>query len=155
MNKRNVLGALLGCFTATAVHAQNLPNVKPEQSAQLDKEIGAALTAKPAKARRVLVFWKCEGFVHGEAIAVGNEALRLATEKTKAFQADFSNDYEALRLANLEKYDALVLNNATGLKENEHRFLMPDLTAFVKSGKGLTVIHAGRTVFTMRRKSRR
>jgi len=117
--------------------------VTPEGAAQLEALIGGALHAKPAKTRNVLVFSKCEGFVHGEGIVYGNKALELAA-KTGAFHADFSTDYAALTdKANLFKYDAVVLNNTTRLKAKENPLLVPNLIEFVKSGRGLCVIHAG------------
>ncbi len=135
--------ALLAFGLAAHAVAQNLTPVPQDQADQIAAALGTALTAKPAKDRRVLVFWRCEGFVHGKALEYGNKAFELAAAKTQAFAADFSNDYEALKPDNLAKYDALVLNNTTGLKTQENRFLEPALIEFVKSGKGLAVIHAG------------
>ena len=119
------------------------PVVSPEGAAQLEALIGGALHAKPAKPRKVLVFSKCEGFVHGEGIVYGIKALELAA-KTGAFQADFTTDYAALTdKANVFKYDAVVLNNTTRLKAKDNPALVPNLIEFVKSGRGLCVIHAG------------
>lgn len=120
-----------------------VPVVTPEAAAQMEAMIGGALTAKPAKARKVLVFSKCEGFVHGDGIVYGIKALELAA-KTGAFEADFTTDYAALNdKANLSKYDAVVLNNTTRLKTKENAAFVPNLIEFVKSGRGLCVIHAG------------
>ncbi len=120
-----------------------LPVVPPEGVSQLEALIGSALHAKPAKARRVLVFSKCEGYVHGEGIVYGIKALEVAA-KTGAFQADFTTDYAALTdKANLFKYDAVVLNSTTQLKAKDNPALVPNLIEFVKSGRGLCVIHAG------------
>jgi type 1 glutamine amidotransferase len=107
--------------------------------------IGDRLTAKPARARRILVFWRCESFVHRDSIPLGNKAFEIAAQKTGAFAVDFSNAYEALKPENLAKYDALVLNNTTSLKTEipENAFLEPALLDFVRSGKGLAVIHGG------------
>jgi hypothetical protein len=81
--------------------------------------------------------------VHGEALVYGNKALELAA-KTGAFQADFTTDYAALNdKANLSSYDAVVLNNTTRLKTKENPAFVPNLIEFVKSGRGLCVIHAG------------
>ncbi len=132
----------VGGALATA-RAQTLEPVPQAQTDQIGALIGTRLTAQPAKSRNILVFWRCEGFVHGQGIAYGNTAIERATAQTKAFKADFSNDYEALRPENLAKYDALVLNNTTGLKTQENRFVEPALVGFVKAGKGLAVIHAG------------
>jgi type 1 glutamine amidotransferase len=121
-----------------------LPVVTPEAVTQLETLIGSALTAKPAKARKILVFSKCEGFVHGEGIVYGNKAFEIAAAKTGAFQSDFSTDYVSITdKANLFKYDAVVLNNTTGLKTKENPALVPNLMEFVKSGRGLAVIHGG------------
>ena len=135
--------ALLATVSAGTALAQDLPPVSPAQADQLGALIGTQLAARPAKTRHLLVFWRCEGFVHGTGIACGNKAIELAAAQTKAFKADFANDYEALRPDNLAKYDAVVLNNTTGLKTQEHRFVEPALIHFVQSGKGLAVIHAG------------
>ena len=121
-----------------------LPVVTPDDAAKLEALIGNALSAKPAKARKVLVFSKCEGFVHGDGIVYGIKAFELAAAKTGAFQADFSTDYAAITdKANLFKYDAVVLNNTTKLKTKVNPALVPNLIEFVKSGRGLCVIHSG------------
>ncbi len=140
---RAAIGLLAVGGTLATATAQNLEPVPQEQIDQISALLGPQLTAKPAKARTLLVFWRCEGFVHGKALEYGNKALELAAAKTKAFKVDFTNDYEALKPANLAKYDALVLNNTTGLKTQENRFVEPAIVDFVKSGKGLAVIHAG------------
>jgi type 1 glutamine amidotransferase len=121
-----------------------LPVVKPEDAARLEELVGAVRLAKPAQPRKVLVFHRCEGFVHGEALVYGNKALEVAAVKTGAFQADFTTDYAAVcDKANLAKYDAVVLNNTTRLKTQENPAFVPNLIEFVKAGKGLCVIHAG------------
>jgi type 1 glutamine amidotransferase/HEAT repeat protein len=125
------------------VCAQNVPTVPQDQADQLGALIGTRLTVAPARPHRVLVFWRCEGFVHGQALAYGNKAFELAAAQTHAFQADFATDYAALQPDNLARYDALVLNNTTMLGTTEHPFVEPAIVAFVRSGKGLAVIHSG------------
>lgn len=134
---------LLSVGIVLAANAQTLSPVSQEGADQISALIGTQLTAKPAHARRVLVFWRCEGYVHTQAIEYGNKAFALAAAKTKAFSVDFSNDYAALKPDNLATYDALVLNNTTGLTTQENPFIEPALVAFIRSGKGLAVIHAG------------
>jgi type 1 glutamine amidotransferase/HEAT repeat protein len=130
---------------AQGVLAQTIAPAPQDRVDAVAALIGDRLTAKPAKARRILVFWRCEGFVHRDSIPLGNKAFELAAQKTKAFSVDCSDDYAALRPENLAKYDALVLNNTTALKTElpENHFIEPALLAFVRSGKGLAVIHAG------------
>ena len=129
--------------TALTAGAQNLPQLKQEHADKMKALIGSELSAKPKQARRLLVFYKCEGFVHGDSIVTGNEAFRLAAEQTRAFQADLVDDYAVFKPENLAKYDAVVLNNTTNMKTKENPFVVPALIDYVKSGKGLAVIHAG------------
>lgn len=106
--------------------------------------IGNQLTAQPAKPRKVLVFWRCEGFIHGEAIEYGNKALEIAAQQTKAYEVVLTSDYRSLTdIKNLMKYDALVLNNTTRLDTKNQAALAPNIIEFVKSGRGLCVIHGG------------
>ncbi len=129
-------------FSQTAL-PKPLPVVPAEGVAQLEGLIGTRLTAKPVKPRKVLVFSRCEGFVHGEGIVYGIKALEIAA-RTGAFAATFTVDYAALTdKDNLFTYDAVVLNNTTRLKAKDHSALVPNLLEFVKSGRGLCVIHAG------------
>ena len=139
---RAAAGLLAGSIAVSAA-AQDLTPVPQEQADQISALIGAQLTAQPLKARHVLVFWRCEGFVHNKALEYGYKAIELAAAKTRAFTVDFSKDYAALKPENLSKYDALILNNTTGLNTPENPFVEPAITAFVKAGKGLAVIHAG------------
>lgn len=124
--------------------AQQLKEPAAERVAAVEALIGTELTVKPQTPRRVLVFWRCEGYVHGDSIALGNKALEIAARKTSAFKVDFSRDYAALRAENLAQYDTLVLNNTTNLKTDapENSFLVSALLDFVRGGKGLTLIHA-------------
>lgn len=121
-----------------------LPVVTAEDAAKMEALIGPALRAKPSQpCKKVLVFHKCEGFVHGDALVYGNKALEIAA-KTGAFQVDFTTDYASISdKTNLHKYDAVVLNNTTRLKTKENPAFVPNLIEFVKMGRGLCVIHAG------------
>ena len=118
------------------------PIQKPDEAniKKIEEALPAAATAKPKTARRILVFWRCEGFFHGGGIAGANEAIRLMGEKTGAYTADFSAVYSAFTAENLAKYDAVVLNNTTGLKPDAAQ--RQALLDFVRGGKGLVGIHA-------------
>jgi hypothetical protein len=150
-----VLAAALAVCWSKEAAAQDKPAAKPAakrpandvvpelSSADLEK-IEAALPAKaaiaPKQARRVLVFWRCEGFFHGHGIAGGNKAIEWMGQKTGAYTADVSRDYEVFAADNPAKYDAVILNNTTGLKlSDEQRQALLD---FVTSGKGLVGVHA-------------
>jgi hypothetical protein len=120
----------------------------PKAPHSLKPLIGSGLTAKPVKPRKVLVFTDAKDCVHGEGIVYGIKALENAA-RTGAFAATFSSDYTALTDKKaLFTYDAVVLNNTTRLKAKENPALVPNLIEFVKSGRGLCVIHAAPTTFT-------
>jgi hypothetical protein len=131
------------------LHAQagekSPPALAPPILQKIDAAIPSAATAKARQSRRILVFWRCEGFFHGEGIAGGNHALAEVGRNTGAYTADFSNDYNVFEPANLAKYDVVVLNNTTQIK-------LPDagqraLLEFVQKGKGIVGIHAATDSF--------
>lgn len=145
-----VLGALSTLGPIASSRAQGAPKPLPTLPPAAIEKIEAALPAKatvaPRQARRVLIFWRCEGFVHGDGIAAANHALAAMGRKTGAFTADASADYAVFEPANLARYDVVVLNNTTQLK-------FPDaakkqaLLDFVGQGKGLVGIHAATDSF--------
>jgi len=122
------------------------PELKPDELKKIEDALPAAAAAKPAKPRRILVFWRCEGFFHGSGIAGANKAIELMGAKTGAYTTDFSADYSVFDAANLAAYDAVVFNNTT-------RLTFPDdakkqaLLEFVRGGKGIVGIHAATDSF--------
>ena len=137
------VGSGVDSLQAQPRHA--IPPLSPAVQRKIEAAIPPA-TVQPRQARRILVFWRCEGFFHGDGIAGGNHALAALGRQTGAYSADFSDDYGVFASTNLAKYDALVLNNTTQLK-------MPDaslkqaLLDFVRSGKGVVGIHAATDSF--------
>jgi glucose/arabinose dehydrogenase len=115
--------------------------VPAEDRAKIGELIDGLKLTKPESPKKILVFWRCEGFAHGKSIEYGNAMFEIATEKGY-FKADLSNNYADLSAENLAKYDILVLNNTTGLKFKEHD-LEKVLTEFVRGGKGYVVLHGG------------
>jgi len=139
--------------SSTTLPAQQPPKPKPlpvvtEENAKTMAEfIGKKLTVAPKKARKILVFSRCEGYVHGDGIVYCNKLIELAG-KTGAYEAHFSTDYADLtNTTSLAQYDALVINNATQLKTKEHPTLAAALTDYVKAGHGLCAIHAAADSF--------
>ena len=117
-----------------------VPDLSPEDVTKIETAIPTKAAATPKQPRRVLVFWRCEGFFHGQGIAGGNQAIESMGKATGAYTADISRDYEVFTPANLAKYDAVVLNNTTGLKLSAEQ--QQALLDFVNSGKGLVGVHA-------------
>lgn len=123
-----------------SAYGQKVPDIAAAELAKIEAAVPAKASATPKKARKILVFWRCEGFFHGGGIAAGNKAIELMGTKTGAYTADVSREYDVFEAANLAKYDAVVLNNTTNLKLSDAQ--QQALLAFVRGGKGLIGIHA-------------
>jgi len=115
--------------------------VNAEETAKLTALIDGLKLTKPRTPKKMLVFWRCEGFKHTQGIEYGNAMYQIASAKG-FFKADFSDNYADLSEESLAKYDLLVLNNTTGLKYTEYN-LEKVLTEFVRGGKGYVVLHGG------------
>ena len=116
--------------------------------------------AKPAKARKILVFSKTNGFHHA-SIATGRIALAEMGKKTGAFEAIVSDDLANFEADPLKTFDAVCFLSTTmnvfspnkdelakmsdaekaTAAEREER-LKKNLMAFIKSGHGFIGIHA-------------
>ncbi|MFT6620504.1 MAG: ThuA domain-containing protein [Verrucomicrobiia bacterium] len=111
-----------------------------DKKAAIAKAAPRKATVKPKQARRVLVFYRCGGFVHS-SIGSGNHSLATIAKKTKAFTADFSDVYADFNRDNLRNYDAIIFNNTTHLVlENDSQ--RDAIIEFMKQGKGVAGIHA-------------
>jgi len=116
---------------------------KPPTQDELDKmqaALPAKATAKPLKARKILIFDRCEGFVHN-CIPLASKTFEMMGKKTGAYQSVISSDMSYFDAAGLAEFDAVLFNNTTKLsfKNPAHRKALMD---FVKSGKGIIGIHA-------------
>ncbi len=111
---------------------------KPDQKEKIDASLPTA-TVKPKKARKILVFWRCEGFIH-TSIPFGNYAVEKIAASTNAFSVDLADDYDVFTTKNLAKYDAILFNNTTHLKPNKEQ--QEAILDFIKGGKGIAGFHA-------------
>jgi type 1 glutamine amidotransferase len=138
---------LVSFCVSTALWAQSpkeLRKLKDDEIAKITAAMPDKAVAKPAQPRKMLVFWRCEGFFH-TSIPVANEALKMMGEKTGAFQVTaVTDDYSVFTAEALKQFDIVCLNNTTRLKFDPKT--TPErcqaLLDFVKSGKGLVGIHA-------------
>ncbi|MEM9015797.1 MAG: ThuA domain-containing protein [Verrucomicrobiota bacterium] len=89
--------------------------------------------------RKVLVFYRCEGFIH-TSIPFGNHAMKAIAESTEAFSADFADEYNVFTEENLSQYDAIIFNNTTHLDPNEEQ--RASIMSFIEGGKGIVGFHA-------------
>jgi len=136
---RNIL--LAATLTAASLSAS--AGGKPPTQTELDK-MQAALpttaTVKPKQPRKILIFDKCEGYVHG-CIPLASKTFEMMGKKSGAYESVTSSDMSAFDAENLAKFDAVLLNNTTKLKF-ENPAYRKALLDFVKSGKGIIGIHA-------------
>jgi type 1 glutamine amidotransferase len=141
-----VVALCLSLLTSTlwAESPKELRKLSAEEIQKIEDAMPSKSTVKPAKPRKLLVFWRCEGFFHG-SIPVVNEALKIMGKKTGAFEVTVcTDDYSVFTPEKLEQFDAVCLNNTTHLKFDpkktpEHCEALMD---FVKGGKGIVGVHA-------------
>jgi len=151
MNKtRWFIGVALACAVCVLALTSSLRAESPKElrqlSAQEIEKIAAALPSKAvveAKPRKMLVFWRCEGFFHG-SIPVVNKALEMMGKKTGLYDVVITDDYSVFTPEKLKEFDAVCLNNTTGMKfdPKETPERCKALLDFVKSGKGIVGVHA-------------
>jgi type 1 glutamine amidotransferase len=153
MNKRSKLisAALLGlwCLSLLTITAQaqspaKLRDLTAEEIQKIENAMPTKATVQPAGPRKILVFWKCEGFFH-TSIPVVNEALKIMGQKTGAFEVTVcTDDYSVFTPEKLAQFDAVCFNNTTGLKFNPEKTpdMCKSLMDFVRGGKGIIGVHA-------------
>lgn len=99
----------------------------------------SGIKKKKLKLRRILVFWRCETFIH-TSIPAANFALQEMARKTRAFSVDLADQYSVFDKKNLKAYDAILFNNTTSLTfETEKQ--REAILEFVRGGKGIIGIH--------------
>jgi len=113
--------------------------VSADEILKMEQAMPAKPARPPEKPRKILVFNLCNGFKHS-SIPYWDKALEIMGKKTGAFQVEISNDMSAFDAENLAKFDAVCLNNTTGLKFSQSQ--RESLMNFVKGGKGIIGVHA-------------
>ncbi len=119
---------------------KELRPVTAEETAKIEAAAPEKATAKPAKARKILVFWLCKGWFH-ECIPVTNKAIEVMGKKTGAYSVVFSDDMNVFDANKLAEFDAILFNNTTKLDFNQPG-QKEALMDFVKGGKGIIGLHA-------------
>lgn len=120
--------------------AERFKPLTDHQKHQIADAVPEKLAAQPKSERRVLVFYRCDGFIH-TSIPHANECVRAMAEKTGAFKVDFADTYDVFSRENLAQYDGILLNNTTHMTfpEPSQRDAFMD---FISGGKGLIGFHA-------------
>lgn len=135
-------------FAVTASGAWPYDKVDAVDIDPLGRIVSAWQGAKPKKAHKVLLFSECFGYNHHGGRCYGDWVFKKAGEISRAW--DIEQVMDVTKLADAEfltKFDAIVFNNSTGVSEAMAPGLTDALVSFVKSGKGLALIHAGIDAF--------
>ncbi|HMK38821.1 MAG TPA: ThuA domain-containing protein, partial [Bacteroidota bacterium] len=135
---RPALGALLVALLTFVVPAHAQPS--RETFERILEAAPGAPTARPKHPRLLLIFNRSEGYRHS-AIPFGAAALEVIGKKTGAYETVQSEDPAMLRPENLNRFDAVCLNNTTQLKI-EDPLARKGLLDFISGGKGIIGIHA-------------
>lgn len=120
--------------------------ITPEELQKIENAVPKKATARPRKARKLLVFNRGKGLVH-TAIPYGAKAIELMAEKTGTFEVVQTEDPSIFKPENLEPFDAICFNNSNRMDFFKDPALCQSVIDFVKSGKGLVGIHAATTNF--------
>ena len=138
--KSKVAGVVLFVvFCASLLTNISKADISSEELQKIKDAAPSKATAVPQKARKLLVFTRCEGFKHS-AIPYGTAAIEIMGQKTGAYEVVVSDDMSMFQPANLKQFDAICLNNTTRLKFDDPQ-LQKSLIDFVRGGKGIVGIH--------------
>ncbi|HEX4149959.1 MAG TPA: ThuA domain-containing protein, partial [Pirellulales bacterium] len=88
--------------------------------------------------RKLLVFYRADRFPH-QSIPEWNKMLELLGEKTGAYRATFSQNYDSISPDGLKPYDAVFFNNTCGMSMPESA--KAAIEQYVRSGKGYAGNH--------------
>jgi hypothetical protein len=123
---------------------EKLRDLSAEELQKIENAVPDKPTVRPAEPRKILVFWRCEGFFH-TSIPVVNKALKIMGKKTGAYEVTVcTDDYSVFTPDKLAQFDAVCLNNTTHLKfsPKETPERCKALMDFVKGGKSIIGVHA-------------
>ncbi len=97
---------------------------------------------------RILLFSECFGYNHHGGRCYGDYTIRLAGERLGTWETIRVTDAARLGDADfLSSFDAVVLNNSSGLNETNAPGITQAFVSFVSRGGGIAVIHAGLDAF--------
>ncbi len=110
--------------------------------------------AQPSRARKVLVFNNCAGFIH-TPIPLTARMIEEFGKRTGAWSTTISFDPADINAQNLRQYDAVVLNSTTGAFLDDPASAVVTaarrmaLVDFVRGGKGLVGVHGATDAYLM------
>ena len=129
-------GAAAGQYDPTRAGGYNANEVKKMEAA-----LPTEAFAKPAKARKLLVYVESTGFYH-DSIPLAAVAIKAMGDKLGTWETTWNKDMNFFTAENLAKYDGVYMDNTVtdSPKDPAGRQAYID---FVKNGGGLMGHHAG------------
>ena len=94
--------------------AQAQATLSPEERQRIEAAIPAKAFVTPQKNRKLLIFDLNVGYGGHRSIPTANMAFTLMGKKTGAFETVISRDASVFKPENLNKFDAVFLNNTVG-----------------------------------------
>jgi len=155
--------ALIAAMLTISAGEKSIDDIPKHRAEQIRKAAPDKARAKPAQTRRVLI-WNTPAHLmakdphKGYCIPYGARAMKTLGEKTGAFIPTLSDDLSVFLPENVKKFDAIILNNASGpwitpddataekLKKHGDRkaieqMLRKSLLDFVRNGGGIVAYH--------------
>ena len=148
MRKTHVVGAFVAALVAPSAFAWEYDKVDVVDIDPLEAIVAGWKAAPHAAPRKVLLFSECFGYNHHGGRCYGDWTFRRAGEVSGAWSAVQVKDVKKLAdKAFLSEFDAICFCNSTGVSEKLAPGLTEALSAFVKGGKGIALIHSGLDAF--------
>jgi type 1 glutamine amidotransferase len=114
---------------------------RAEEVKKMEAALPTEAFAKPAKARKLLVYTESKGFYH-DSIPLAAVTFKAMGDKLGTWETTFSDDVTIFDSAErLAKFDGIMMDNTVGEHPNTDAG-KKNFIDFVKSGKGLMGIHA-------------
>lgn len=154
-------------FSGSAIAQSPEPiEITDEWLSKIERLAPVEPTIKNVGKKKILVFSKATGYDHW-TIPHNAEMLKILAKKTNAFEMHIGYDIEQFEKDNLDKFDAVILNNSnpsgpdrdlfadllkqnTSLSDEEIKKRAPkyeeNLMNFISEGHGLMILHGAITV---------
>lgn len=172
LEKKFLLLAVLFFYTFS-LRSQDLPEVKLKNSwiKKIHSLAPESASFPFTKKKNILVFSLHTGFDHW-VIPHTEKMLKIISEKSGAFEVTGSKDISMFEAKNLQKFDAIILNNTCSISDNRNLFwdklrsesdadsvqlmmkaleMESNLIQYVEKGGGLMVVHGGVTTLNKSR----
>ena len=147
LSRRAWLQAAAGLGSCVALGPARAAEAPADQESLIRAALPKQAPARPAKARRLLIFDLNVNYGGHPSIRTANRAFALMGEKTGAFETVVSQDPEVFRPDSHRRFDAVFFNNTVGNCFTDP-VLRQSLADFVYGGGGLMGVHGTTVGFT-------